>query len=135
MNVYKKSYHRVFSMKAHIVLCTKYRYSIITGPFEEFLKTTIKEIGIHEKFDVIEMKADKNHIHILIDYDIKSNGDWIISQIKKWSNIKAYRGWKQYLESIYQNERLLWSAGGFICSTGQGSEEVVAEYIRNQGLK
>lgn len=135
MNDYHHTSHRVFSLKAHIVLCTKYRYEVITNMFEDFIKEKIKELGLKKDFKVVEIKADKNHIHILIDYSIFSSGEEIIKAIKGYTTIKAFKTHKQYLDKYYRGEHLLWSGGGFICSTGQGSEGVVAEYIRNQGFK
>ena len=135
MNRYNKTDTSVYSLKAHIVLCTKYRYSIITEAFEDWLRLTVTNIGQLKGFSVVELKADGNHIHILVDYHLELSGRSIIKSIKEWTTKGAYRTWKDYMEKIFKGERYLWSEGSFICSTGQGSEEVVAEYIRNQGLK
>ena len=132
---YNKSNHRVYSMKAHIVLVCKYRYSILTPQFEEAIKRYITDLGVKKDFKVIEMKGDLNHIHILVDYSIFYSGEEMIKAIKGFSTIQAFKEWGEYLEGIYREKRVLWSGGAFICSTGQGSEEIVAKYIREQGLK
>lgn len=134
MNQYNKSAHKVYSLKAHIVLVTKYRYEILTPAFEDWLKKKIISIGDISGFKVIELKGDRNHIHILVDYPPNLKADKMISDIKQWTCKASYREWNDFMNSIYQGEKFLWSDGSFICSTGQGSEEVVANYIRNQGI-
>ncbi len=135
MEIYNQSSHRVYSMKAHIVLCTKYRYKIITPEFDSWLGNCIKEIMKRKGGECLEVKGDLNHIHILVRYNLFESGEEIIRAIKQWSNKAAYKSWGEYLKGIYRGERLLWSGGAFMCSTGQGSEEIVANYIKNQGLK
>ena len=79
--------------------------------------------------------TDKDHIHILVNYNPTQS---ILDIVRLLKQISTYRIWRQsnnhiYLEKQFWNERTFWGDGYFACSTGNVSKEIIEEYIQNQG--
>ena len=67
--MYKSKNHSKYSLKVHLVFVVKYRKKLISKDIDFFLKTKIKQIEARSDFIVELMETDKDHIHLLIDYD------------------------------------------------------------------
>lgn len=122
-------------MKAHIVLVTKYRKSILQNEIDVELKKIMYEIGSFWGFEIEAIETDLNHVHILIDYSFRDRIDKIIDSIKMNSTKKLWKTFDSELSQVFSKERTLWSDGAFVCSIGYASTEIVANYINNQKTK
>lgn len=129
-----KEKHRVYSLKAHIVLVTKYRQDIIVDDIKDNLIDIIYSIARYNDFQILEINSDKNHVHILIDYSIHSPLIDLITIIKKYTAIEMWKRHSYTLSYVYYKERTFFHDGSFCCSVGDSGEEVVRQYIRDQGL-
>ena len=69
--MYKSKNHSKYSLKAHIVFVVKYRKKLINKDIDFFLKTKIRQIESRSDFRIELMETDKDHIHLLVDYDPK----------------------------------------------------------------
>ena len=58
-----------YSLKAHIVLVTKYRKQLLKGSIADDVKQKIFDIANTRGYEIIAMEADKDHVHFLICYD------------------------------------------------------------------
>lgn len=68
--MYKSKNHSKYSLKAYLVFTTKYRKKLFENQLLVFeLKHKILEIADRSNFKVELMEVDKDHIHILIDYE------------------------------------------------------------------
>lgn len=56
---------RKYSLKAHIVLVTKYRKQILTANICDDVKQKIYDICDTNGYEMIAMETDKDHIHFL----------------------------------------------------------------------
>ena len=92
-NKYNHHNRRKYSLKAHIVLVTKYRKQILKGNIAKDVKTKINIISTSCGYKIITMKTDKEHIHILLEYNTTDRICDIIKIIKQqttyflWQNI------------------------------------------------
>jgi len=68
-NRYRKGSHCKYSLKAHIILVTKYRKKILYDKISDVLKQIIYKVSELKGYDIIRMETDKDHIHILIEYN------------------------------------------------------------------
>ena len=59
---------RKYSLKAHIVLVTKYRKQLLKGSIADDVKQKIFDIANTRGYEIIAMETDKDHVHFLIDY-------------------------------------------------------------------
>lgn len=132
---YNYTSHRVYSMKAHIVLVTKYRKSLLYGDIEFELKKILTGIAQHWKFKIEAVETDMDHIHLLIDYNFRDRIDKIVDSIKMNSTKSLWKIFDSELSSVYYYERTFWSDGAFISSVGVNNSNIVKSYINNQKTK
>jgi putative transposase len=121
---------------AHLIFVCKYRKQLLTK-FGEEIKDIICAIAADNDIAVIEMEADRDHIHILVEYNPKQS---ILEIVRLFKQITTYRIWRQngnenYLQKHFWKERTFWSNGYFACSTGQVSKEIIEKYIESLGLQ
>lgn len=114
-------------LKFHLVFCTKYRRSVITGEIENRFKELLSDI--HPDIHVPTCEVMPDHVHIFLDLlDYKLPIHSAVSKIKgKTASVlrKEFPGLKSRLPC-------LWTRSYYIGSVGSVSEEVVKKYIENQ---
>lgn len=99
------------------------------------MKNIFYNIAEEKDFIILEMKIDKDHIHILVKYEPSIS----VLQIVRWlKQISTYRIWRndynrEILKYKFWKEKTFWSDGYFACSIGMVSEEIIRKYIQNQG--
>ncbi len=131
-NIYNHHNRRKYSQKVHIVLVTKYRKQILKGNIANDVKTQINIISNIYGYKIITMETDKDHIHILLEYNITDRICDIIKIIKQQT---TYFLWQKYY-NFYLNvigKKIFWPDGYFACSIGEVSEATIQRYIENQG--
>ena len=121
-------------MKVHIILVTKYRKKLfktkyLNDDIKQFLYDTAKIYG----YTIIQMETDKDHVHILLEYNPKTCVSEIVKQLKQHSTHQMWQCHKGYLSKQYWKRNVLWSDGYFACSIGQVSQKIIEKYIQNQG--
>ena len=80
------------------------------------------------------METDKDHIHLLIDYDPKVSVLQIVRRLKQETTFELWKVHEEYLKKYFWKEHTFWSDGYFACSIGEGaSYDTIQEYIKNQG--
>ncbi|MBN2794712.1 MAG: IS200/IS605 family transposase, partial [Clostridia bacterium] len=57
----------VYSLKYHLVCCTKYRKPILSGKIDGCVKSLISKIADDHGIKILEIETDQDHIHMLID--------------------------------------------------------------------
>lgn len=129
----RKEGHRCYSLKAHVVLCTKYRKKIIEGALRTNLEGVIDYISRGGMFDIEQYNSDGDHIHMLIDYRDEMPLRKIIYYVKSMSAREMWKSHEDILSLAFRHKRKFWSAGVFYRSVGEGDVEAVREYIENQG--
>lgn len=96
--MYKSKNHSKYSLKVHLVFVVKYRKKLINKDIDFFLKTKIQQIANRSDFDIELMETtDKNHIHLLIDYEPKVSIFKIVRRLKQET---MYELWKVYEEFL-----------------------------------
>ena len=130
---YSHGKHRKGMLLAHIVFVTKYRRACLVNEYADACKQTLissaKMLGIEVK----EIEADKDHVHMLIDYPPTIAVSTIIKYLKQKSTNSLWQNHNEYLQKYYWQRRILWSSGYFYCSIGEASAETIRQYIRSQG--
>lgn len=118
----------------YLVFVVKYRKKIISNNLSFFLKVIIKQIEERSDFRVECLETDKEHIHLLVDYNPRLSILQIVRRLKQETTFKLWRAYSSYLKKFFWKEHTFWSDGYFACSIGEGaSYETIQEYIKNQG--
>ena len=82
-NKYKRLNRRKYSLKAHIVIVTKYRKQILKGCIADDVKQKIFDVYNTNIGEIIAMETDKDHIHLLIEYDTTDRVCDIVKAVKQ----------------------------------------------------
>jgi putative transposase len=130
MKDYRHGAHTVFEIHLPLVWVTKYRRPALVGEIGLRVRELIREIcGQHE---VVIMKGHvgKDHVHLLVSVPPQVT----ISRLLQW--LKGKTAYKLLAEFPHLHKtfwgRHIWARGYFCCSTGNVTDEVVAEYIAHQ---
>jgi len=130
MKDYRHGAHTVFEIHLHLVWVTKYRRPALVGEVALRVRDLIREIcGQHE---VVIMKGHvgKDHVHLLVSLPPQVT----ISRLLQW--LKGKTAYKLLAEFPHLRKtfwgRHIWARGYCCCSTGNVTDEVVAEDIANQ---
>ena len=124
---------RKYTLKCHIVFCVKYRKKLLT---KASIAQTIKDAIIDaqtDDFKIQVMEVDKDHIHLLVDYSPTVSVSLIVRLLKQITTAKVWFSHNSELRKHFWKQRVFWSAGYFVCSTGDASTETIAKYIAEQG--
>ncbi len=126
--------HSKYLLMCHLIFVCKYRKKLLVI-FEKEIKQIFLDIAKENGFGIIEMEADKDHIHLLIEYNPNQS---ILEIVRLLKQISTYRIWREngndnYLSREFWKEKTFWSDGYFACSIGNVSREAIEKYIQEQG--
>ena len=132
-DIYQHRRHNKNLLLAHIIFVTKYRKNLLTGAFREDVMKYIYVTCQKHHWYIKKMETDKNHIHILLQYNPTDCITSIVSVLKQCSTWEAWQHYSDFLRHHYWKERTLWSDGYFAASVGTVSASAIEHYIENQG--
>lgn len=113
-----------------MVLVTKYRHPVLTGPVKDIVYDTIRQIMDEKGFTLLEINGEPDHVHILFEADpFTPPGE--LANIIKTSRFAR----KQYGDTLlrkYYWKPLFWSDSYFVTTVSENILSVVRAYIQNQ---
>lgn len=121
----------VSDLKAHLVLTTKYRRSVLTG---EMLTRLGEIVGdLCDKWDckMIEFNGEGNHIHLLFQYYPQMELPKFIGNIKSVSSRRIREEFEKEVDQVYW-KKVLWNESYFIASCGGVTVSILRKYIEDQ---
>ena len=124
--------HNVTNLVYHIVCPIKYRRAVISDTVDKTLKKICQEI--EERYDIyfIEIGADKNHVHFLIQSVPKYSVSQLVKIIKSITARQIFVQCPEVKKDLWGGE---FRTDGYYANTvsKNGSEKAIAEYVKNQG--
>lgn len=134
MDGYKRGGHTKYSLKVHMIFVTKYRRKLfLPKQVNDDVKQFLYEAARKHGYEIIRMETDKDHVHILLEYDPAVSISNIAKHLKQYSTYHMWQRHRCYLSKRYWKRQILWSDGYFACSIGQVSQAIIERYIQNQG--
>ena len=130
MKEYRRGAHTVFEIQLHMVWTTKYRRPALTGEVALRVRDMIREICGQHEVTIMKGHVAKDHLHLFVSIPPQVT----ISRVIQWLKGKtAYKllGEFPHLQKQFWG-RHLWARGYFCCSSGNVTDEVIAEYIAHQ---
>ncbi len=124
---------RKYNLKAHIVLVTKYRKALLQYGIEEQTKKSVNALAEQKHWNIVAMETDRDHIHILLEYDATERICDIVGLIKRQTTHSLWTRYDCFLSKHYRGRHMFWSDGYFVCSIGEVSTATIEKYIANQG--
>jgi putative transposase len=131
MGDYRKGPHSVYDIKYHVVWITKYRKAILRGEIGIRLRDLIRQTCESLEIYIEKGHIATDHVHLLISVPPQHAISDVIKRLKGRSS-------RILLEEFGELSRLfwgrhLWARGYFVASSGNVTDEVIAQYIESQG--
>ena len=130
MKEYRHGAHTVFEIHLHVVWTTKYRRPALTGEVATRVRDLIREICGQHEVTIMKGHVAKDHVHLFVSIPPQVT----ISRMIQW--LKGKSSYKMLGEFLHLQQqfwgRHMWARGYFCCSSGNVTDEVIAEYIANQ---
>ena len=129
----KKSHNKSLLLY-HIVCPVKYRRKVFTDSVEKTLKKTCKGIGHRFEIHFIEVGADEDHVHFLVQSVPMYSPKKVVQIIKSITAIQIFKLHPEVKEKLWGGK--FWTSGYYVNSVGQyGNADVIKKYVQNQGKK
>ena len=116
----------------HLVCPIKYRRSVLSDEVEKSLVEVCR--NIEKRFDIffIEIGADENHVHFLIQSVPMMSVKSIAQTVKSITAKELFRLHPEVKRQLWGGQ--FWSSGYYVNTVGQyANEEIIQKYISSQG--
>lgn len=124
--------HNVSILMYHIVCPSKYRKIIFDQSVEDVLKVVCLEISIRYEIEFLEIGADDNHVHFLVQSVPMYSPKKVVQVIKSITAKEVFLRHPEIKKALWGGE--FWSKGYYINSVGRYSNESkVSNYVKKQG--
>ena len=110
---------------------TKYRKPVLKGVLAERARELIREICRAHDVEIIKGHVSKDHVHLFISVPPDISVSKLIQRIKGKSAYKLMQEFKVLNRQFWG--RHMWARGYFVASSGNITDEIIVEYIENQG--
>ena len=132
MSEYIHKRHNVTVLLYHFVCPAKYRRVVFTDAVDKSLKEIC--MGISERYELafIEIGADKDHVHFLIQSVPMYSPTKIIQMVKSITAKEIFRLHPEVKKQLLGGE--FWTKGFFVNTVGKhGNESIIQAYVKAQG--
>ena len=123
----------VYSLQYHIVWCVKYRRKVIVGALETALKGHLTKFATDNEMSIIQMEAEGDHIHLLIECSPQHYIPDLIKGMKGVSARFLFKEFPHLKQSLWGGH--LWNPSYFIATVSEQTEEQIKQYISSQKTK
>ena len=127
---YRKTAHSVYDLKYHIVWITKYRKPILRGEIGKRVRELIRQTCASLDVYIVKGHVSKDHVHLLVSVPPNLSVSELVKRLKGRSSRRMLEEFGE-LRKVYWG-RHLWARGYFAASTGNVTDEIIAEYIEKQ---
>ena len=127
---YRKGSHSLFDIKLHVVWITKYRKPVLHGAAGQRLRDIVRRICEELDVEILAGNVRMDHVHLLLSILPQLSVSKLMQRLKGVSSRKLLQE-NQGLRKEFWG-RHLWARGYFAVSSGNVTDDVIAEYIKNQ---
>ena len=116
----------------HIVFPAKYRRAVIDKAVDREIKEVCLEIEKRYEIKFLEIGADKDHIHFLVQSIPLYSVTKIVTMIKSLTAREVFKNFPAIKKQLWGGE--LWADGYFASTVGKhGDESMIGSYVKKQG--
>jgi len=127
---YKRLSHSVWLCTYHIVFCPKYRYGILEGKAEVFVRNEFYKLcGQKDQVTIEELNLQKDHVHMILSIPPKYAVSDIVGFLKGKTAIRLFQNQKELTRRYWG--RHIW-ARGYCVSTIGLNETQIRKYVKWQ---
>ena len=133
MAEYRKGSHTVYDLKIHVVWITKYRKAVLRGEIGVRLREIIRQTCESQEVYIVKGHIAPDHIHLLLSMPPQMSVSDLVQRLKGRSSRLMLEEFGELKRQFWG--RHLWARGYFVASSGNVTDEVIAEYIEMQDEK
>lgn len=130
MENYRTSSHSRYDIKYHFVWVTKFRKQILTGAVGNRLRELVREVCRANDIEILQGAISRDHVHVLLSCPPNISPSKVMQYIKGKSSRKLMMEFNHIQKQFWG--RHLWARGYFVASSGNVTDEIIMEYIRQQ---
>ena len=123
----------VYSLKYHIVWCTKYRKQIFVNGLEFIAADYIKETAESLDMELVVMEIMPDHIHLLVSCKPQLRLSDAIKVLKGNTARWLFLNYPEIKSKLWGGH--LWNPSYFVATVSERTEEQIKTYISNQKSK
>ena len=132
MSEYIHKKHNVTVLLYHIVCPSKYRRMVFSKKIEDALRDVCIEIEKRYEIKFLEIGADEDHVHFLVQSVPTKSVSEVVRVIKSITGREIFRRCPEVKKQLWGGE--FWTSGYFASSVGKhGNEEMIMKYVSGQG--
>ena len=131
MDDYRRGAQSVFEIHLHLVWTTKYRKPVLVGPGGLRLRELIREVCGAADVQILKGHVSKDHVHLLVSIPPQVTISRLVQRLKGKTAYKMLQEFAPLRKQFWG--RHVWARGYFCCSSGDVTDQVIAESIANQG--
>ena len=130
MENYRTGAHSRYDLKYHFVWVTKYRKPVLTGVVGTRVRDLVREVCRTNDIEILQGSVSADHVHVLLSCPPTISPSKIMQYIKGKSSRKLMAEFK-HIQKQYWG-RHLWARGYFVATSGNVTDEAIADYIKGQ---
>ena len=130
MQHYRKTSHTTYDCKYHIVWITKYRKKALGGLVGHRVRDLIRGICKEHDVEILKGHVSQDHVHLFVSVPPHVAISKLVQYLKGKSSYKLLQENKLLSRQFWG--RHLWARGYFVATSGNITDEVIMEYIKNQ---
>ena len=121
----------MYALHYHFVFITKYRKPVLRGEVGQELRELIREICRTQDIEILQGHVRPEHVHLLLSVPPHLSPSRVMQAIKGKISHHLLQDYRKLRAAFWG--RHLWGRGYFVASSGNVTDETIAEYIRLQG--
>lgn len=123
----------MYDIKYHMVWVTKYRKAVLTGQIARRAREVIRGACEANDVKILAGCVSKDHVHLLVSAPPRLLASKLAQYVKGATSKKPLMEHKELNQRFWG--RRLWGRGYFVASSGNVTDKVIAEHIRNQDME
>ena len=125
--------HNKTRLVYHFVCPIKYRRDVLADGVAQTLKEICLEIQARFDIHFLEIGTDEDHVHFLIQTVPTASPSSVIQNIKSNIGRELFKQRPEIKRMLWGGK--FWSAGFYANTVGEHTEDVIRNYVHNQGKR
>jgi putative transposase len=105
----------------------------MTGIVSERVRELIRQICSENEVEIVRGHISRDHVHLFVSVPPHLAISKLVQYLKGKSSYKMLMENKQLSKQVWG--RHLWARGYFVATSGNVTDEVIMEYIKNQDIE
>ncbi len=126
----KSTCNALYDIQYHFVWIPKYRRRVLTGKVKDRTEQLINQCAEVNGFDILELRIQPAHVHLLISAKPRYSPAEIMRLIKGGTSRKIREEFPELEEFLWGDS--FWADGYFVSTHSIITEQVIRDYIVKQ---